>query len=86
MLNANRAGSSLGATFAAFYSLCSLVFVVWPQGFMAAISMLFHGFELSSAPHALTIGWFIAGLLCIAFWGYLIGAVYTLIWNALGKT
>jgi hypothetical protein len=83
MLNAGRAGIALGVTFAAFYSLCSLLFVVWPQGFMAAAGMLFHGFELSPTPHMMSFGGFVSGVLCIAIAGYIIGAVYSLLWNAL---
>lgn len=83
MLNSGRAGTALGATFAAFYSLCSLLFVVWPQGYMAAAGMIFHGFELSPTPHTMSFGGFLSGVLCIAIAGYIIGAVYSLVWNAL---
>jgi hypothetical protein len=83
MLNSGRAGIALGATFATFYALCSLLFVVWPQGYMAAVSMLFHGFELTPAPHVMSFGGFLAGALCISIAGYLIGAIYSFVWNAL---
>jgi Zn-dependent protease len=83
MLSANRAGSALALTLVVFYSLCSLLFVVWPQGFMAATAIVFHGFELSPTPHALSFGKFILGVLWIAIVGYLVGAVYELARNVL---
>jgi Zn-dependent protease len=83
MLTANRVGSALALTLAAFYSLCSLLFVVWQQGFMTATAALFHGFELSPTPHAMSFWNFISGVLCIAILGYLVGAVYAVLWNAL---
>jgi len=83
MLTANRVGSALALTLAAFYALCSLFFVVWPQGYMAATAMLFHGFELNPTPPAMSLWNFISGVLCIAIVGYLVGAVYAVLWNAL---
>ena len=83
MLNSGRAGIALGVTFAAFYSLCSLLFVAWPPGYMAAVGMLFHGFALTPTPHVMSFGGFFAGILCISIAGYLIGAGYSFVWNAL---
>lgn len=83
MLTANRVGSALALTLAAFYFLCSLVFVIWPQGFMVAAAMLFHGFELTPTPHAMSLWNFVSGVVCIAIVGYLVGAVYAILWNAL---
>jgi hypothetical protein len=82
MLNPNRAGSALALTLGALYVLCLLLVVVWPQGYMAATAMLFHGFELSPTPPALT-PWNFAGVFCIAIIGYLVGALYAFMWNTL---
>ena len=86
MLNANHIGTALALTFAALFSLCSLLFVAWPSGYMAATGMLFHGFALDQAPHAMDVVAFVSGVLCIAILGYIVGAVYALIFNALAAT
>lgn len=83
MLNSNHSGSALGLTLATFFTLCSLVFVAWPSGYMAATSMLFHGFALDQAPHAMNFATFITGLICISIVGYVVGTVYALIFNAI---
>lgn len=83
MLSANRAGYALAITSAAFYALCSLVFVAWPVGYMDATTMLFHGFTFNALPHVMSFGGFVLGILCIAILGYIVGAAFAAIWNAL---
>ncbi len=85
MKNANRLGSTLGLTFAALYVLCSLFFVGWPQGYVSLTAALFHGFSLSPTP-GMSFGGFIVGLVSIAIVGYVAGALYSIILDAMSGT
>jgi uncharacterized membrane protein len=83
MLNANHVGCAFGLTLGAFFALCSLFFVAWPSGYMAATGMLFHGFALDQGPHTMSLVTVVTGALCVAIVGYVVGAAYALIFNAL---
>jgi len=85
MLNTNRAGCALALTFVAFYSVCSLVFLVSPQEYISAAAVLFHGFSFAAEPNSQSFGGFIVGLLCFGILGFLFGSVNALIWNAAGS-
>ena len=85
MLNVNRAGYALAITLAAFFALCSLFFVAWPQGYTAAIAMLYHGFAISQAPKAMLALGFFLGVLCTALVGFVVGSGFALVWNALSS-
>lgn len=71
-------GGALALTVIAFYSLCTLVAVIWPEPFIGFMNALFHGMDfrpmLSSHPY--TWGSFFYAVIVLGLWGFGIGAFF----------
>ena len=74
-------GLSLSTTWAIFYSLCALLYVVAPAAVMTATSKLFHGMsftQMAETGTAFSLGDFISVLTIGAVYAFLAGVVWSL--------
>ncbi|GAB3466127.1 hypothetical protein GCM10027321_31970 [Massilia terrae] len=78
-------GVALSVTVAVFYSLCTLVEVLWPAQFLGFMNALFHGmnFRLLQASELHPWRQFVYALAVMMLWSFAIGACYTLVHDAL---
>lgn len=82
-MNPLRTGITLSLTLLVFYSLCTVIAVVWPSPFMEFMNALFHGLDfrklLSMAPY--TWAAFFYSLVVFALWGFAVGAFFAWLHN-----
>ncbi len=80
-------GATLSLTLAVFYSLCTLIWVAWPDRFMSLMNAMFHGLNfrllLTAEPYAWSS--FFYSLIAYAVWGFAIGAYFAWLHNLLSK-
>jgi hypothetical protein len=71
-------GIALAVTVAAFYALCTLVWVAAPGPFLGFMNSLFHGMDFSSLLTAAPFAWggFIEALLVMSLWAFLAGTFF----------
>jgi len=71
-------GIALAVSVAAFYALCTLVWLAAPGPFLGFMNSLFHGMDftprMTSAPFAW--GGFVEALLVMSVWAFLAGAFF----------
>jgi len=76
---------ALSVTVAVFYSLCTLVEVLWPAQFMGFMNALFHGIDFRPLQtvelHPLRD--YLYALVVMALWAFAIGAFFAVVHNAL---
>ena len=86
-LNLSRVALAAGSVAAILYSLCAMIVAVLPSGSGAKLAnMIFHGIDFSSiAVKNITLANFLPGLIIIFIWGWLIGALFALVYNMMGR-
>jgi ABC-type phosphate/phosphonate transport system permease subunit len=82
-----QTGLALSMTVALFYSLCTLVEVVWPAQFMDFMNALFHGMDFRALQTAALHPWrdYFYALVVMALWAFAIGAFFAFLHNALER-
>jgi ABC-type phosphate/phosphonate transport system permease subunit len=80
-----QTGVALSVTVAVFYSLCTLVEVLWPAQFMGFMNALFHGMDFRALQTAELHPWrdYLYALAVMALWAFAIGAFFAFMHNAL---
>lgn len=80
-----QTGLALSATVAVFYSLCTLVEVLWPMQFMGFMNALFHGMDFRPLQTAELHPWrdYLYALAVMALWALAAGAFFAVLRNAL---
>lgn len=72
-------GRSLAITMALSYTLCALLYWLWPQQGIRFLNALFHGLDfgrlLTPAPFSLTD--FFMPMTVLVVWGFVIGTLYS---------
>jgi hypothetical protein len=79
MNNPIRSGTAFATTVAIGYTLCTLVFWIWPEAAANFMSALFHGLDfrrLQSGPALFTFGSFTYALVVMAAWAFGLGALF----------
>ena len=73
-----RSGLLLAVTVAVFYSLCTIVWVLFRTQFLAFMNNLFHGLNFTNLVTAepFSVGGFVYAVAVISFWAILIGSFY----------
>ncbi|KQY00352.1 hypothetical protein ASD28_13660 [Massilia sp. Root133] len=82
-----QTGVALSVTVAVFYSLCTLVEVLWPAQFMGFMNALFHGMDFRTLQTAELHPWrdYLYALAVMALWAFAIGAFFAFMHNALAN-
>jgi hypothetical protein len=78
MMKPLRTGLALSVTVAVFYSLCTLVEVIWPEQFMAFMNALFHGLDFRKLATSEPYRWssFFYALVIHAVWSFALGSFF----------
>jgi len=79
MSNAIRTGMALAATVAVGYTLCTLVFWIWPEAAANFMNALFHGLDfrkLQGGPALFSFGSFLYALVVMTAWSFGLGALF----------
>ncbi len=82
MLNPQRTALALTATVAIGWSLCSIVFAIFPGFAVSLAQAIFHGTLAPSAPQ-MTFGSFLVGLVVLCVLSYIAGVVFA--WSYGGR-
>ena len=82
-----QTGLALSATVALFYTLCTVVEVMWPDQIMGFMNALFHGLDFRKLITSETYDWssFFYALVLMAVWAFALGSFFALIHNALSE-
>jgi hypothetical protein len=80
-----QTGLALSATVALFYTLCTVVEVMWPDQFMGFMNALFHGLDFRKLMTSDAYDWssFFYALVLMTIWAFALGFFFALIHNAL---
>jgi hypothetical protein len=83
-------GATLALTLAVTYTVCSLLYALMPERGIDFVNALSHGldFRKLGEPMPFTFLMFIYPLFVLVVWGFLVGALYAWLHNALhgGRT
>lgn len=71
-------GITLAATVAAFYTACTLAWLVAPGPFLGFMNSLFHGLDFSVLAGRAAFSWtgFLQALIVMSLWAFLAGAFF----------
>lgn len=80
---AHPTGFALGITAGILYIICALLVLAWPMQTVKFFSLWFHGIDLTriAVLPQITIGMFLTGLIGIVLAGYLVGVLYSWVYN-----
>ncbi len=80
-------GITLSLTLAVFYSLCTLIWAIWPDPFISFMNALFHGLDFRALQSTEPYTWssFFYALVVTAAWGFALGAYFAWLHNLLSK-
>ena len=79
-----RFGVAFAATVAIGYTLCTLVFAIWPESAATFMNGLFHGLDfrrLQAGTSLFDFGSFGYALVVLTAWAFLLGTVFSWISN-----
>lgn len=73
-----KTGVSLSLTMAISYTVCAILYGLWPQQGVDFLNALFHGldFRRLASPLPFTPGVFIYPLVVLVVWGFVVGTVF----------
>ena len=82
-----RTGLTLAITVGAFYTLCTVAWVLAPASFLRFMNNLFHGMDFTSMVQARPFSFlgFLASLLVLSTWALLAGMFFTWLHNRLTR-
>lgn len=86
--NAFRGGIALGITVGIGYSVCTLVFWIWPEAALTFMNGLFHGLDfrrLQGGPTLFSYGSFIYAVVGMMVWAFALGAIYAWLQGRSGR-
>ena len=79
MNNVIRTGTAFASTVAIGYTLCTLVFWLWPEAAASFMNGLFHGLDfrkLQAGPTLFSFGSFLYSMVVLAAWAFGFGVVF----------
>ena len=78
-----RTGLALALTVALSYSICTVLYEIWPGPGIDFLNDLFHGmdFRRLGTPQPLTLGMFLRPLAVLSIWGFLVGSLFGWLWR-----
>lgn len=73
-----RTGISLALTIAISYTICALLYALWPAQGVAFLGALFHGLDFGrlQAPQDYSVATFVGPLLVLSVWGATVGTLF----------
>lgn len=73
-----KTGVSLSLTMAISYTVCAILYGLWPQQGVDFLNALFHGLDFGrlASPLPFTPGVFIYPLVVLVVWGFVVGTVF----------
>lgn len=82
-----QTGLSLSVTIALFYSLCTLIEVLWPAQFIGFMNALFHGLDFRPMQAPAVAPWrdYFFAFVVVALWAFALRAFYAALHNALDR-
>ena len=85
-----KVGIAAAATFALFYTVCALAFVLFPNGTISFFNAWFHGLDLTllrpPGGRPLTFGQFFYGICSAALVSFVIATTFVGFYNLFGRT
>ncbi len=85
-LNPWRTGAAFALTFVVGYSICTLLFFLWPGAAVEFLNALFHGLDFHKLEPAAP--WSFVAFICtvaiMVIWAFLMGALFAWLHNRLG--
>lgn len=83
IMNPWRTGATLALTLAVSYTVCALLYALFPELGIEFLNALFHGldFRRLGEPVPFTPFLFMVPLLVFVVWGFLVGALYASLHN-----
>lgn len=87
-LNPLRTGIAFAATIAFGYSVCAILFALWPGPGIEFLNALFHGldFHKLETTASWTMGQFLMPLAVLTIWGLAAGTLFAWLLNLLHRT
>ncbi len=87
-LNFVTVGLTTAITFAIVNTLCAVVVWLWPDAAFTIVGSFAHGLNVRAVQSGepLGLGQFLLGLISIGAIGFVIGAVFAWVYNALRRT
>ncbi len=82
-----RAGIALAGTTAAFYTFCTLLWVLAPTAFLSFMNSLFHGMDFSTMANSpqFSASGFLVALVVLSIWALGAGVFFSWLFNRLGR-
>lgn len=73
-----KTGLTLCLTMAFSYTVCAVLYALWPEPGIDFLNALFHGldFRRLGTPQAFTLPMFVGPLLVLSAWGFVVGTVF----------
>jgi len=73
-----KTGLTLALTMAISYTVCALLYALWPAQGIAFLNALFHGLDFGrlQAPQTYSAMTFLGPLLVLSVWGALVGTLF----------
>lgn len=73
-----KTGIALALTMAISYTVCALLYALWPTQGIAFLNALFHGLDFSrlQAPQEYGVTTFVGPLLVLTVWGAIVGTLF----------
>jgi hypothetical protein len=73
-----KTGLALALSMAISYTVCAVLYALWPAQGIAFLNALFHGLDFSrlQAPQAYSAADFLGPLLVLSGWGALVGTLF----------
>lgn len=86
-LNPWRTGAALVLTLAVTYTVCALLYALFPEWSIEFLNALFHGldFRRLGEPMPSTFLLFMYPLFVFVVWGFLVGSLYAILHNLLNR-
>ncbi|WP_375738666.1 DUF5676 family membrane protein [Pseudomonas boanensis] len=78
-----KTGLALALTMAISYTVCALLYALWPAQGIAFLNALFHGLDFGrlERPQAYTVATFVGPLLVLILWGLMVGTLFAWLYD-----
>ncbi|MDH4581588.1 hypothetical protein E8F20_06835 [Pseudomonas sp. BN415] len=80
-----KTGVALALTMAASYTVCAVLYALWPAQGIAFLNALFHGLDFNGlqTSQTYTVATFVGPLLVLTLWGLLVGTLFAWLYRKL---
>ncbi|HEY9102523.1 DUF5676 family membrane protein [Chitinimonas sp.] len=84
-----KTGLALAITMAFSYTVCAVLYALWPAQGIAFLNALFHGLDFGrlalDGATAFTSGRFAGPLVVLTLWGFIVGTVFAWLYGQLNS-